>query len=63
VEQDRVALLHRINAMIAGVKAGTFLPAAPGVWACSPKFCGYWHTCPFVNAETIAAAQANDAVL
>lgn len=57
-ESDKRILLNRINAMIAGVKAGVFLPAAPGSWLCSPKFCGYWETCPFVNSERRAAAEA-----
>lgn len=57
-QKDRQILLNRINTMIAGVKAGIFLPAAPGSWCCSPKFCGYYADCPFVNSERKAAAES-----
>jgi len=60
---DRKVLLHRINAMIAGVQAGTFLPAAPGSWICSPRFCGFYGSCGFINSERKAAAEANAALL
>lgn len=57
---DKRVFLNKINAMLAGLKAGVFLPAAPGSWACSPRYCGYWSTCPYVNAERKAAAQATE---
>jgi hypothetical protein len=57
-ERDLGVLAQRVNAMVAGVEAGVFLPAAPGSWACSPKFCGFWATCPYVNSERRAAAGA-----
>jgi hypothetical protein len=56
--KDRGILVAKINTILAGVKAGVFLPAASGAWCCSPRFCGYWHTCPFVDAERKAAAEA-----
>lgn len=46
---DFEALVNRINAVIRGVNAGIFTPAMPGSWWCSPKFCGYWATCAYVN--------------
>ena len=55
-QEDHQTLLHKLNAMEAGVKAGVFLPAAPGSWACSDRFCGYWGTCPFVNSRRRSAA-------
>lgn len=56
--RDKVVLAARVNAMLAGLQAGVFLPATPGHWSCSPKFCGFWSTCPYVNAERRAAAEA-----
>ena len=56
--KHRKILLAKINTMLAGVQAGVFLPAAAGNWCCSPKFCGYWSTCPFVDAERKAAAES-----
>jgi hypothetical protein len=46
------ALIHKIQIFLKGLKAGIFLPAESGSWACSEKFCGYWSTCKYVgNAE------------
>jgi hypothetical protein len=59
-DKDRQVFLNRLNAMLAGVKAGSFPPAPLGAWCCSPKWCGYWFTCGFVNAERKAAAEAQE---
>lgn len=53
--QDFTSLVNRINAAARIIKAGAFMPADPGHWMCSPKFCGYWATCPYVSAEREAA--------
>ena len=58
--RDVAVFVNRLNAVIAGVKAGSFPPAPLGSWTCSPKFCGYWNTCPYVNAERTDAAEAVD---
>lgn len=64
---DYVALLSRINAMLATIAAFTEKgvepwPAAPvGAWWCSGKFCGYWRSCPHVNSERREAAERNGA--
>ena len=55
---DFAALANRINAVTKGIEAGMFAPANPGAWWCSPKWCEYWSTCPFVNSERRAAAEA-----
>lgn len=39
----------RFNATLTTIKSGVFAPAPIGSWYCSPKYCGYWTTCPFVN--------------
>ena len=57
-ERDRQILLAKINTMLTGLKSGVFLPAAPGAWCCSPKYCGYFGSCPFVDSERKAAAEA-----
>ncbi len=59
-EGDKKVFLARLNAALAGIRAGNFQPAPLGTWWCSPRFCGYWHTCPFVNAARAAAADSND---
>lgn len=55
---DRQVLANKLGAMLQGIKAEVFLPATPGHWCCSPKFCGYWQTCPYVNSHRKAAAEA-----
>lgn len=55
--RDERVLASRVGAMLAGINAGVFLPATPGHWACTPRFCGFWKTCPYVNAERAAAAE------
>jgi hypothetical protein len=59
--KDFVVLANRLNTMEKGVQAGVFLPANVGDWKCSNKWCEYFTTCPYVNAERIAAAQKVDA--
>ncbi len=54
---DVAVLSHRVSAFLAGVDAGIFTPAMPGAWWCSPKWCGYWADCQFVNGERTAAAK------
>lgn len=46
---DVEALANRLNAAIAAVRAGVFLPAAPGSWHCSAKWCEFHSSCKFVN--------------
>lgn len=58
--RDFEILVNQVNAVTAGIQAGVFLPAAPGSYVCSPRFCGYWNQCPFVNAERTAAAEKNN---
>jgi len=48
---DFAALIHRVNATLAGITAGIFTPAAPEDWVCSPRWCGYWTSCRYVNSE------------
>ncbi len=43
--QDHLRLLRYIAQVDQAIKKRVFLPAAPGHWACSPKYCGYWDIC------------------
>lgn len=60
-DADKQVFLNRLNAMLAGVKAGSFPPAPVGAWCCSPRFCGYFmNGCPYVNSDRKAAAEAQE---
>ena len=54
---DAAIFVARLNAVLGGIKAGSFPPAPIGAWCCSPRYCGYFMTCPYVNAARIAAAE------
>jgi len=47
--EDSQVLINRINAMLIGLKMGSFMPAITGQWWCSAKFCGYAPTCKYIN--------------
>ena len=53
---DFQALINRVNVTLGAINAGSFPPASPGSWCCSPRWCGYWATCPYVNHERRDAA-------
>lgn len=59
--RDQLAFVNRVNALLRGVEAGIFTPAPPGSWYCSAKWCGYWATCPYVNAERASGSEGFDA--
>lgn len=59
-QSDYKPLVNRVNAVLHGIKAGSFPPATPGAWWCGPEWCGYWSTCPFVNAERKTLAQIGE---
>jgi hypothetical protein len=56
---DFQALVHRVNVILHSIQAGSFPPCSPGSWNCSPKWCGYFMQCPYVNSERLAAAETN----
>jgi hypothetical protein len=43
------ALFAKFRMFIKMLETGTFLPANPSSWWCSPKWCGYFQTCPYVG--------------
>lgn len=47
-DDDLAVLARKFQRMLLAIRAGIFLPAEPCAWICSPKFCGYWFTCPYV---------------
>lgn len=48
-KEDLNTIVARINTMIQGLKQGTFMPAPAMAWWCSPLYCGFWRTCPYVK--------------
>lgn len=54
---DLPILARRVAIVSKTIDAGLFPPAAVGSWWCSESWCGYWSTCPYVNAERIAASR------
>ena len=40
-------LLRRIERATAMIQAGAYMPAEPGHWKCSEKFCDYYDDCPW----------------
>lgn len=47
--EDYQAVLARISRVAEMVRKEVYMPAPKGSWVCSPKFCGYYHECPFVT--------------
>ena len=48
-DEDTAVLIKQFNMMVAAINAGIFLPAEPDAWICSPKWCGYWFSCPYIS--------------
>jgi hypothetical protein len=48
-DEDRRVLGKYIERAIEGIAAGRFLPATPGSWMCSQRWCGYYTTCSYVR--------------
>jgi len=38
-------LMSKIELAMRAIKTGVFVPATPGSWQCSRKWCGYWSQC------------------
>ncbi len=45
---DVVKVLARFRSMHDSIKAGNFNPAPEGSWWCCPRWCRFYHECPFV---------------
>lgn len=48
-QEDFDAVLRRFTTQVRAISAGLFPPCDPTSWICSPRFCGYWSTCPYVS--------------
>ncbi len=48
-EKQYLALGAKIKVFIDMLKSGVFPPANQTSWWCSPNWCGYWSTCPYVG--------------
>lgn len=46
---DLKAMVETLQTVEASIKTGIFRPTDPTSWACSEKWCSYWHICPFVR--------------
>ena len=44
-------LLMRMQRMAQVIEAGAFMPAAPGHWKCSERYCEYYEDCPWGRAR------------
>lgn len=49
-DEDLKPIVARAKGLLHALHSGVFLPAEPGHWMCSPKWCGYWWSCPHVPA-------------
>jgi len=47
-EEDLWALIQRARVLIQAIEKGVFPPTNPENWWCSPRFCGYYATCPYI---------------
>lgn len=50
-DEDLRIVAKRFRQMIRMVSAGIFPPAEPDGWICSPRFCGFYFTCPYIPAH------------
>lgn len=50
-EDDLTILARKFQLMCRAISAGIFQPAPPDHWCCSPRFCGYFFTCPHIPAH------------
>jgi hypothetical protein len=48
-DEDFVTLLRRIERAVIAMEKGVFIPARETDWWCSPKYCGFHGSCPFVR--------------
>lgn len=58
--QDVKALAHRLVQINQAIDADVYPPAPVGSWQCSPKWCGYFNSCKYVNSARREAAEKNE---
>lgn len=47
--EDAHVFLGRVERAVEAIQKGSFVPARESDWWCSPRWCGYYATCPFVR--------------
>jgi hypothetical protein len=52
---DLAVFLRRVEAAVRALEAGAFVPASPNEPLCSPRWCGYHSTCPYVRQPATIA--------
>jgi len=52
-KDDFLVAITRFTTACNVIKAGSYVPANPVDPLCSPKFCGFYKTCPYVNGKRI----------
>lgn len=52
-EDDITVLLRRVQQAGQAVEKGVFTPAPPDSWFCGPKYCEYWHECPYGGQKRV----------
>lgn len=48
-EDSYIQVIRLASAVQSAIQKGVFLPATPGAWNCSARWCGYYTTCPYVQ--------------
>lgn len=54
-DYDRITNFYQ-NTLV-NIEKGVAVPAPPGAWWCSDKWCGYWERCPFGAAGRVGVRQ------
>lgn len=52
-QEDLGVLLRRIEVMISAIQHGVFVPASQENWWCSPRWCGYFDSCPYARKRIV----------
>ena len=48
-DEQYMALFAKLQMFLKMLKGGLFPPANPTSWWCTPRYCGYFYTCPYVG--------------
>lgn len=52
-ERDHNVLYHRVENAVEVMEKGSYVPVKAGDPLCSPRFCGFYSTCRYVNANPV----------
>ena len=48
---DVAALVERLNTAVEAVSKGVFVPASADAWLCDPRYCEFFHDCPYTQGR------------